>query len=322
LNVYVPSLQSRYVTQTGYSVLVHFPSEEFQVGTANRDIFDGTELAALANNAIVVTVNFRVGVMGFMALNELANEDPTFRSTGNYGLFDQIEALRWVRQNIRSFAGNPANITVSGESACLLMLTEASKIASSFICQSSPLLRAVSFPPTSLAIQYHAKVLDGIQCARTNSLDSLECLRLQASASDIVSYVADNYLGGAYPQPQYNIGPVVDGLLFKNHPALLILSQSVDLRANSIMLGTTRDEMTWRAYAMFPGALSPSDYAAQWPRIEEALTKNYIGTLYPFILSSPEKSSAIKAVYDPIKMKHLCSNNDCRYEFYVCVGGR
>lgn len=75
--------------------------------------FDGTEYAK--RGVILVTLNYRLGLFGFMCHPWLAEENNG--SCGNYGVFDQIAALRWVRENIRSFGGNPENITLFGQSS-------------------------------------------------------------------------------------------------------------------------------------------------------------------------------------------------------------
>ncbi len=64
----------------------------------------------------MVSINYRLGVFGWLAHPELSHESPQGVS-GNYGLLDQIEALQWVRRNIRSFGGDPSNVTIAGESA-------------------------------------------------------------------------------------------------------------------------------------------------------------------------------------------------------------
>jgi para-nitrobenzyl esterase len=86
-------------------------------GGANRTGRGGTDAAALvAHGVVVVTVNYRLGLLGFLAHPALARESPQ-RSSGNYGLLDQIEALRWVRRNIAAFGGDPRRVTVFGHSA-------------------------------------------------------------------------------------------------------------------------------------------------------------------------------------------------------------
>jgi len=83
-------------------------------GASSEPMYDGSRLAA--QGVVVVTINYRLGALGWLAHPELSAESPLGVS-GNYGLLDQIEALQWVRRNIRSFGGNPSNVTIAGESA-------------------------------------------------------------------------------------------------------------------------------------------------------------------------------------------------------------
>ena len=85
------------------------------VGGASREPFyDGTRLAE--QGIVVVSINYRLGVLGWLAHPELSAESPDGVS-GNYGLLDQIEALRWVQHNIFAFGGDHSNVTIAGESA-------------------------------------------------------------------------------------------------------------------------------------------------------------------------------------------------------------
>jgi para-nitrobenzyl esterase len=83
-------------------------------GASSETIYDGTALAK--RGLVVVSINYRLGVLGYLAHPQLSAESSQ-RVSGNYGLLDQIEALRWVQRNIGSFGGNPGNVTIAGESA-------------------------------------------------------------------------------------------------------------------------------------------------------------------------------------------------------------
>jgi para-nitrobenzyl esterase len=83
-------------------------------GSAAVPLYAGDQLARLG--VIVVTINYRLGVFGFLALPALTAESIAHRS-GNYGLLDQIAALKWIKKNITAFGGDPTNITVFGQSS-------------------------------------------------------------------------------------------------------------------------------------------------------------------------------------------------------------
>jgi para-nitrobenzyl esterase len=86
----------------------------FNSGSAAVPLYNGEGLAK--KGLVVVTFNYRIGVFGFLALPELTHESP-HHASGNYGLLDQVAALRWVQANISRFGGDPARVTVGGQSA-------------------------------------------------------------------------------------------------------------------------------------------------------------------------------------------------------------
>jgi para-nitrobenzyl esterase len=95
-------------------VLVFIHGGAFVIGAGSQPSYDGANLAL--RGAVVVTINYRLGVFGFFAHPDLSTASP-HHASGNYGLLDQIAALHWVRQNIAAFGGDPHNVTVFGESA-------------------------------------------------------------------------------------------------------------------------------------------------------------------------------------------------------------
>ena len=86
----------------------------FQAGAGAEPRHDGDALAR--HGVVVVTINYRLGIFGFFAHPELTKESGR-NASGNYGMLDQVAALRWVRENIAAFGGNPQNVTIFGESA-------------------------------------------------------------------------------------------------------------------------------------------------------------------------------------------------------------
>jgi para-nitrobenzyl esterase len=109
LNVWTPARSG-----AGRPVLVWFHGGGFSQGSGSVPIYDGAHLAA--QGVVVVTVNYRLGVLGFFAHPELTRE-AAGGATGNYGLMDMIAALKWVRANAAAFGGDPGAVTIAGQSA-------------------------------------------------------------------------------------------------------------------------------------------------------------------------------------------------------------
>jgi len=110
LNVWTP--QPRAGAKLAVMVYIH--GGGFSTGSGSSAILDGSRLAA--RGVLVVTLNYRLGRFGFFAHPALTREAGT-GANGNWGLMDQIAALQWVKRNIASFGGDPANVTIFGESA-------------------------------------------------------------------------------------------------------------------------------------------------------------------------------------------------------------
>jgi para-nitrobenzyl esterase len=110
LNIWAP----RAPAAEKRAVMVWIYGGGFRGGAGSQPLFDG---AALARKGVVlVTINYRLGKFGFMAHPELTAES-AHHASGNYGLMDQLAALQWVRNNISAFGGDPAKVTIFGQSA-------------------------------------------------------------------------------------------------------------------------------------------------------------------------------------------------------------
>ncbi|GAC1450707.1 MAG: carboxylesterase family protein [Chitinophagaceae bacterium] len=110
LNVWTPA---KHDTK-GLPVLVYFFGGGFVAGDGSEPRYDGASMAK--KGIVVVTVNYRLNIFGFFAHPELSAESP-YKGSGNYGLLDQNAALKWVQKNIEVFGGDPAKVTIAGESA-------------------------------------------------------------------------------------------------------------------------------------------------------------------------------------------------------------
>jgi para-nitrobenzyl esterase len=110
LNVWTPAKKSN----EKLPVFVWIYGGGFSSGSAACAVYDGEEMAK--KGIIFVSFNYRVGVLGFLAHPELSSESVS-KVSGNYGLLDQIAALKWVKKNIEAFGGDPQKVTIAGQSA-------------------------------------------------------------------------------------------------------------------------------------------------------------------------------------------------------------
>eukprot|EP00079_Xenopus_tropicalis_P035531 XP_017949302.1 PREDICTED: neuroligin-1 isoform X1 [Xenopus tropicalis] len=217
-------------------VMVYIHGGSYMEGTGN--VFDGSVLASYGN-VIVITVNYRLGVLGFLSTGDQA-------SKGNYGLLDLIQALRWTSENIGFFGGDPLRITVFGSGAgasCVNLLTlshysEGNRWSNSTkglfqraIAQSGTALSswAVSFQPAKYARILATKV----GCNMSDSGELVECLQKKPYRELVDQDI----------QPvRYHIafGPVIDGDVIPDDPQVLM--EQGEFLNYDIMLGVNQGE--------------------------------------------------------------------------------
>lgn len=149
LNVWTPDVQASH----DLPVIVWFPGGGFVNGSTAIPLYDGLALAR--RGAVIVTVAYRLGALGFLAHPSLSAESPE-HSSGNYGLMDQIAALEWVHRNIEAFGGDPDRVTIAGQSAgatsvsILMASPRAAGLFQRAIGQSGGLFEPVELAPRYL----------------------------------------------------------------------------------------------------------------------------------------------------------------------------
>jgi para-nitrobenzyl esterase len=211
-------------------VLVYFYGGGFVAGDGSEYRYDGENMAT--KDIVVVTVNYRLGVFGLLALPELTQEAP-YHASGNYGLLDQQAALRWVRQNIAAFGGDPAKVTIAGESAgsisvCAQMASPLSKnLITGAIGESGSILGALPATPLATAEQ------TGLEFEKTCGAHNLAELRAMP-ASKIMQ---------AASQP-FRFTMVIDGYFFPKSPyAIFAAGEQAHV---PMLVGWNSQEMDYR----------------------------------------------------------------------------
>ncbi len=182
LNIWTPAR----IASEHLPVLVWIYGGGYTNGSASMPLYWGDRLAR--KGVIVVTIAYRLGPLGYLAHPELTRESP-HHSSGNYGLIDQIAALEWIRQNIKAFGGDPGQVTIAGQSAGSMAVSElmASPLAKGLfqraIGESGGL-----FEPTQLAPGYLLANAehDGEKYAASLGATSLKALRA-LPVSDLLS---------------------------------------------------------------------------------------------------------------------------------------
>jgi len=218
LNIWTPSCQMG----EKLPVMVWIHGGAFYLGAGSQSIYDGASLAR--RGAIVVTINYRLGSFGFLASPLLAAESP-HHSSGNYGLLDQVEALRWIQENVEVFGGDPQRVTIFGESvgafsACRLM---ASPLASGlFHCVIAQSGRPVGDWVPVRSGRYTA--LDHAHEVRDRIFVRLGCMRERESSKAMRSRSAEQILAATHSGLQLfrnvsMLGPVVDSWVLLENSA-------------------------------------------------------------------------------------------------------
>ena len=230
-------------------VLVWVHGGGFTSGSAGSVLYRGQRLAA-EGDVVVVNINYRLGALGFLAHRGLASGGGVAGSgvgnggiAGNWALLDQIAALRWVRDHISSFGGDPSKVTVFGESAgamclsTLLAVPAAQGLFTGAVIQSGPPYVHRASRAEEAAVSF-VRELGMSEVSRA----ALEAVPAGELVSALAALARHWPRPGELPQP---LLPVVDGTILPAHPLDAIARGSA--AGVATIVGTNRDEMTFFA---------------------------------------------------------------------------
>jgi para-nitrobenzyl esterase len=245
-------------------VMVWIHGGSHQSGAGSQDPYQANQL--VENGVVLVTINYRLGVFGYIAHPALSADDPRGVS-GNYGLLDQVAALAWIRDNIEAFGGDPSNVTIFGESAGAQSVTE---------IMATPLSEGLFHKAIlqSGASTYNANgletAIDGRLTMHEAGLDFFDGLvdadasaaELRAiPATDIIAHIPNKMHLGGYALP------TVDGVVIPK-----LIGQAIgdgSIHNVPILAGYNADEAT----LFYPSIQKPTVLVPEFPdALEDRLT--------------------------------------------------
>jgi para-nitrobenzyl esterase len=269
LNIYTPKADSGR-----RPVMVWIHGGAYTLGSG--DMYDASTLAR-RGDVVVVTLNYRLGVLGWLPLDHL---DPSLAGSGNNGIRDQIEALRWVRDNITSFGGDPGNVTIFGESAgggsigALLGAPEADGLYHKAIIQSGPVAVAPPYKPELLTTALLAALGEpdgGVDTLR--KADAARLIEAQTAVDSINRY--GRHRDHAIDGSGTGLRPSVDGVVVHSSPTDVVGARRD--RNVPLVIGTNQDEGTLFSL-LLPSDLTDHEILAALP--ETILDPRALGAAY------------------------------------------
>jgi para-nitrobenzyl esterase len=286
LNVWTPKNRS-----AALPVLVFIHGGAGVVGSSSLkiggvEVYGGQYLAE-HDQAVVVTLNYRLGPLGYAAHRALTAQDPD-DIAGNYGTLDMIEALKWVQRNIAAFGGDPKRVMVFGQSfgafaVCALLTTPRAQGLFGAAAMLSGGCAAHTLDRSEAIGDALATAL-GCDAAT----DIAACMR-QKSPAEVVAALPRGYAIGAV-----SYGPTIDGVVFPEPPLQRILAG----RHNHVplLIGTTADEMETFIYQFITTpVVTATDYRAALVRTFGAQMAPIVEQIYP-VANFTTPFDALKAV--------------------------
>jgi para-nitrobenzyl esterase len=235
LNIWTPA----HSASDKLPVLFWIHGGGFQIGASSQSVYDGEPLASAG--VVLVSINYRMGIFGFLGHPALSKESPQGAS-GNYGLLDMVAGLEWVKRNIGAFGGDPNNVTIFGESAggtavmLLMVMPQSEGLFQKVIAESAWSL----FTPIShLKESWYGRVPMEKFGEKVGS--DLAALRSKSTA-EVLKLAGPMQLGGEAADRGEAYMPIVDGWSLPDDPAKLF-SQG-KFHNVALIAGTNADEGT------------------------------------------------------------------------------
>lgn len=258
LNVWTPANDNRK-----RPVMFYNHGGGFEIGSGGAVDQDGSNLARLFD-VVVVQTNHRLGIMGFLYLDEIGGAD--YAGSGNMGMLDIAEGLKWVNENIAVFGGDPDNVMIFGESgggaktSCLYAMPEAAPYFNKASIESGPGVRMI---PKEAAAEMTAITLRELNIASKDwrkllELPVADLLAVQQKMPSLMAQSSYSKKGGIVGFVPGTFSPVVDGVALPHHPfdpAAPAISKNKPL-----LTGWNEDEYTFFAMAFQDTAALKSDF--------------------------------------------------------------
>ena len=243
----------------------------FVIGSGGSALQDGANLARNFD-VVVVQTNHRLGLLGFLYLDELAGSD--YAGSGNQGILDIAAALAWVNQNISVFGGDPNNVMIFGESgggaktSCLYAMPEAAPYFNKASIESGPGVRMYT---REMAAETTARVLGELDIApqdwrRLLDVPAAELLRVQSKFPPVPPHGKKVQSGGVAEPFRGGFGPVVDGVVLPNHP--FDPTAPAISKDKPLITGWNEDEYTFFAWERGDTTAFDLDFAGLYARLE------------------------------------------------------
>ena len=252
LNVWTPAAD-----RSRRPVMVWIHGGGFEMGSGSSPLYHGEAFAR--SGVVLVTLNYRLGALGFLELGEL---DPSYSGSGNVGLLDQIAALEWVRDNIEQFGGDPRNVTIFGESAgamsvsLLMTMPRARGLFHRAIAQSGA-ASAAKTPRDSAADTRTFMATAGIESVQ-GLVDAELPTLLAAHAATSAARMADPegvIREHGNPLAFLPFRPVADGAEVPSEPLAAI--EAGCAAGIPLVIGTTLEE--WKLFALMSPPVGDED---------------------------------------------------------------